>query len=383
MKKEVLEKLIEFIKIDTYAYKKENILEAHAFIKKYLDKQPIKWNQYPSEDKALAPFLVGKSLAWDEKKPTISLVGHVDIVYPDISKFKIELTGTRLLGAGSADMKGGVMVILETVKELAKADKFSNINIVLTSDEEQYRTEAYPDLGVYAKESDFVLVYEGPGSFEIEPDHKIKKIVTSRKGVLFYKLKAVGPGGHSGVLSQKEDRHSAIHELLAQSTDLLNQADDEKGTTINVGTIQGGQAVNILAPEAEIGFDVRMNSVKEFERIERKIAVLEPHDKLITLETNRVVFGSPVEETEVNKNLFRLAKKAGVKIGLEIIKETRSGASDMNRFAYFDKSTAMIDFLGPSGGGEHTKNEFLYLESFDPSLNLSAGLIKEIQSKDS
>lgn len=379
MKKEVLEKLIELIKIDTYAYKPENILKAHKLAKDYLKDEPIKWNQYPSEDPELAPFLVGKSIEWDESKPTISMIGHLDIVYPDIRKFQTKVVGTRLLGAGTADMKGGVMLMLETIKKLAKEKKFANINLILTSDEEQYRTEAYPDLGTYADESDYLLVFEGPGSYEIEPDHMVKPLVTSRKGVLFYKLKAVGPGGHSGVLTTKDERHSAIHELLLQSEKILNFADEKKGTTINIGLFNGGQAVNILAPEAELGFDARMNTVNEFSRIEKKVAVLEPIDKLITLETSRVVFGSPVEESKKNLELFKLAKKAGDKIGMKILKETRSGASDMNRLAYFDNTSAMIDFLGPSGGGEHTKNEFLYLDSFEPSLKLTVELIKQIQ----
>lgn len=76
--------------------------------------------------------------------------------------------------------------------------------------------------------------------------------------------------------------------------------------------------------------------------------------------------------------MFGLAKKAGKDLGIEIGAVHKGGASDMNRLTAFNPNIACIDYLGPVGNGEHTKNEFLYLNTFDPSVDLSIKLIENI-----
>lgn len=379
MNKQVLEKLIEFIKIDSYAFKKQEVIKAQKFVKEYLEGVPIDWIEYPSTDPELAPILTGKSKTWNKSKPGITLTGHLDIVYPDIKDFKIEVKGDKLFGPGTADMKAGIMVILETVKSLHKTGNFENICLLFTSEEEHFRTSAYPDFAKIAKGIDNLLVYEGEGSIDKLLDPKEKLLVTKRKGILAYKLKAKGPGGHSGALYRKEERHSTINELINKATKIIDLADYSKGTTTNVGIFRGGEALNIIAPEAEIVFDARLDSVEEYNRVKKEVEDLSINDQQIKLELELLVSGFPVEESSQNKQLFDLAKKAGNKINIKVGFVHKGGASDMNRITSFNPNIGAIDYLGPIGGGEHTKNEFLFLHSFSPSLDLSIGLVREIQ----
>jgi len=379
MNKQVLESLIEFIKIDSYAFKKREVMKAQKFVKEYLSGIEIDWVEYPSTDSELASILVGKSKRWDKDKPEITLTGHIDIVYPDIKDFKIEVSGGKLFGPGTADMKAGVMVILETVKSLDKTGNFENISLLFTSEEEHFRTSAYPDFPEIAKGINNLLVYEGEGSIDELPDLKEKLLVTKRKGILAYNLKATGPGGHSGVLSKKEERHSAIHELISQADQIRNLANYEEGTTINIGIFKGGQALNMLAPEAEIVFDARLETVSEYDRIKKAVESITPFDSKMKFDLNLLVSGFPVEETSQNKNLYSLAKDVGKEIGMNIGFVHKGGASDMNRLTAFNTKMAALDYLGPGGGGEHTKDEFLFLDTFDPSLKLSIALISKLQ----
>ena len=73
MEKPILDKLIELIKIDSYAYKKEGILAAQQFVKDYLSQAPISWKTYESTKDDLAPILLGRSRNWNNSKPTITL----------------------------------------------------------------------------------------------------------------------------------------------------------------------------------------------------------------------------------------------------------------------------------------------------------------------
>ena len=84
------------------------------------------------------------------------------------------------------------------------------------------------------------------------------------------------------------------------------------------------------------------------------------------------------QESAQNIKLFNLAKVAGEEIGLKIGSVHKGGASDMNRLTSFNPNIACLDYLGPSGGGEHTKDEYLYLNTFDPCLKLSVKLIEKI-----
>lgn len=381
MNKQVLDKLIQFIKIDSYAFKKQEVIKAQKFVKEYLDGIPIDWTLYPSTDPELAPILLGTSRAWDQGKPGVTLTGHLDIVYPNIEDFKIEVKGDKLFGPGTADMKAGIMVILETVKSLYKTGNFENISLLFTSEEEHFKTGTYPDLSKIAAEIDNLLVYEGEGSLDKLPDPREKLLVTKRKGILAYSMKATGPGGHSGVLGKKEQRHSAIHELISQADAVRNLADYDQATTTNVGIFKGGQALNILAPEAEIVFDARLDTADEYHRIKKEVENFKPFDPEVKLDLNLLVSGFPVEATLQNKQLFELAKEVGEDTGIKIGYVHKGGASDMNRLTAFNTQMAALDYLGPSGGGEHTRNEFLFLDSFDPSVELSVGLIKKIQKK--
>lgn len=379
MKKEVLEKLIELLKIDSFAFKKHEVVEAQNFVKNYLRDLPINWIEYSSTDPQLAPLLVGKSKNWDEAKPSITLDGHLDIVYPDTSGFKVEVRGDKLFGPGTADMKAGIMVILEAVKALHKSGDFRNMILLFTSEEEHFRTASYPDFANIASAIDTLLVYEGEGSITELQNPREKLLVTKRKGILAYKLKANGPGGHSGALFREEERHSTINELINQATKAIDLADYSKGTTTNVGIFRGGEALNIIAPEAEIVFDARLDSVSEYDRVKEAVESFSSKDPLVKLESELLVSGFPVEESTGNKQLFELAQKVGKELDIEVGFVHKGGASDMNRITSFKPEIAALDYLGPSGGGEHTKNEFLFLDSFDPSLELSVGLIREIQ----
>lgn len=378
MDKLVIEKLIELLKIDSYAQKKANLLLAQRFVTEYLSSIPITWETIESTNPELAPILLGKSTIWDNNKPTITLSGHLDIVFPNIDDFDIRVEADKLYGPGAVDMKAGVLVILEVVKVLNTQEELSNIQILLTSDEEQYQTRYYPQLENIALSTDFLLVYEGAGSLVQEPNFQEKGLVIKRKGILGYKLTAKAKGGHSGGLAKEEERHSAVHELIKQSEKILSLADFTKGTTINIGKFNGGRALNILAEEAEIQFDARIVSADEFRRIKGALSELTPFDPQVRIHLEQLLEGSPVEATQSNLELFELAKIAGNKIGIQVGIEDKSGASDMNRLVGFNSKMASIDYLGPSGGGEHSSGEFLYLNSFDPCVKLSVELISSI-----
>jgi glutamate carboxypeptidase len=85
------------------------------------------------------------------------------------------------------------------------------------------------------------------------PDGGVK---TFRKGVATYRSRrAAAPPTPA---SRAPLAVSAITELVHALTAALRLADHDRGTTINVGLIEGGTASNVVAAEARAVVDVRI-----------------------------------------------------------------------------------------------------------------------------
>lgn len=63
-----------------------------------------------------AKFIVAKTKEIDKSKPIITLSGHTDTVI-SANEMPVYTEGNKLFGSGTQDMKGGVFVILETLKK--------------------------------------------------------------------------------------------------------------------------------------------------------------------------------------------------------------------------------------------------------------------------
>src|SRR5690606_39016608 len=91
--------------------------------------------------------------------------------------------------------------------------------------------------------------------FNSEPGRPNNSVVTGRKGGVFMRLTVTGKAAHSG--ANIREGISAIEELARKIVALHALTDHDKGTTVKVGTIAGGQTVNTVAPSAQAEVDLR------------------------------------------------------------------------------------------------------------------------------
>jgi glutamate carboxypeptidase len=100
------------------------------------------------------------------------------------------------------------------------------------------------------------------------------KLKTARKGGGRFSVIVEGKAAHAGV--NPEEGASAILELsyLIQALFALN--DPERGTTVNVGTIDGGLAPNVVASESRASVDLRVPTIEDARRVEETIHGLKP-----------------------------------------------------------------------------------------------------------
>ena len=125
-------------------------------------------------------------------------------------------------------------------------------------------------------------------------------------------------------------------------------SDLERGTTVNVGVIEGGIRPNVVAPEARAHVDVRVLTIDAGERVTKAIHALEAETPGVELKVEGGISVPPLERTPRNRALWETARRLGEELGLELDEATAGGGSDGNTTSQF---TATLDGLGPRGDG--------------------------------
>ena len=296
----------------------------------------------------------------------IAVLGHYDTVWPsgtaDQRPLLVEDGIAR--GPGLFDMRGGIVAALQAIRLLGELDELRrSVIVVLTADEESGSTSSQHLVEGLADAAQTVLVPEPPlagGTLK-----------TARKGLQTYRLTVSGRAAHAGL---EPDRGiSALHELVGLLTRVRQLQRPELGTTINVGTLSGGIAPNVVAPSATATVDIRVAAMAEYERIADAFAQLAPEDARARLETSLLHGRPPMERTPAIADALAQANSLAAAAGLTLSEGAAGGASDGNFLAPL--GVAVIDGLGPDGGGAHSLDEHVILSSLDERIVLIALLL--------
>jgi len=88
---------------------------------------------------------------------------------------------------------------------------------------------------------------------------------------------------------------------------------------------------------------------------------------------------APMEQSEGNRDLFRLVSDRADMLGIEVVEEFRQGCSDANTVAH--EGTPVIDGLGPLGDQDHSHREFILKQSLVERCKLLTSCIRECRSR--
>lgn len=307
----------------------------------------------------------------------LTLLTHVDTVYPKgtlaTMPFGLEPSRSgrfqRAHGPGIFDMKGGIVIglyALKALRELQLQPK-RKLVVLVTSDEETGSRTSRALIEHEALNSDAVLVLE-PG---VGPTGALK---TWRKGVGELVVTIRGRASHAG--AAPFFWRSANVELAHQILKIHALNDFEKGTTINVGIVQGGTRRNVVAAEARAECDVRVMTQAEWERIERVLSRLKPITPDITIEVRGELNRPPMERTPAILARYEIAKQIAAQIDYSLEETGTGGGSDGNFTAALGIPT--LDGLGAVGNGAHSDKEFIVVEMLPKRAALVAGLLLEL-----
>ncbi|MEW6389133.1 MAG: acetylornithine deacetylase [Pseudomonadota bacterium] len=253
---DILAKLVAF---DTTS--RRSNLELIQWVEAYLADLGVPSRRVPSADgtKSNLMAMIGPAV-----EGGVVLSGHTDVVPVDGQPWSSDpwtLTERdgRLYGRGTCDMKGFLALALAAAPDLAKATLSKPVHLAFSYDEEVGCLGAPDMIEVIARETPRpALVVVG------EPTDMVA--VRAHKGIASFIVTVTGREAHSSLTHLGVSANMAAIKLMAMLVALSERLEREadpnspftpKGATLTVGQINGGTAVNILARECVLVFDLR------------------------------------------------------------------------------------------------------------------------------
>ncbi|GIV76212.1 M20 family metallopeptidase [Litorilinea aerophila] len=307
--------------------------------------------------------------AQDSAQPALILC-HYDTVWPVGSlathPFRVDEQG-RAYGPGIFDMQSSLALVeyvLRAVGDL-QLPLPRPVTVLMTSDEEVGSPTSRTLIEEEARHSAYVLVMESP-----LPGGVLK---TARKGGGSFVLEIEGRAAHAGV--EPEKGISAIQELAHQILRLHSFTDLEKGSTVNVGVVQGGTVSNVVAAHATAHIDLRAWTQEEADRLVAAVQGLQPVLPGARIQV-RGGWNRPPLERSATGALFERAKAIGAKLGLDLQEGGTGGGSDGNFTGALGIPT--LDGLGVPGHGAHADHEHIEVDRIPERAALLTALLLEL-----
>lgn len=183
--------------------------------------------------------------------PRVWFSTHMDTVPPFIPPTEDD---EKIYGRGACDAKG-IIAAQITAAEQLRTEGINDIGLVYTVEEERASTGAKAlNLHPLAEKCEYMINGEPTDN----------DLAVGSKGTFRLIIKTHGKAAHS---AYPEEGDSAIEKLLDILEDVRHTKfpnDEFFGeTTLNIGTIEGGLALNVIAPTAEAGLAIRLTTKRQ------------------------------------------------------------------------------------------------------------------------
>jgi succinyl-diaminopimelate desuccinylase len=305
--------------------------------------------------------------------PAVVFTGHFDTVPLGakawtVDPFGGEVTGGKIFGRGSSDMKGGIAAMtLAAIAAFQQGNNPCGIRLVFTAGEEtgcqgaKHLVETYDSLG------------KATGIVVGEPTSNIPAI--AHKGGLYLKVSTSGKTAHSSMphLGINAIYKAARAILKAEEFEFQDSEDSLLGfSTLNVGRMNGGINLNSVPDYAEFTIDARttsrVNHQNLLDRLKRELG------KDVSIEV--LVDLPAVSSSESSTFVQQIYSACGIEAGTGGFPKSLPYLTDgaVLQPAYGDAPTVI---LGP-GQPEmaHQTDEYCFIENLDRAVEIYKKIIK-------
>ena len=306
----------------------------------------------------------------------VLLTGHMDTVFPADHPFQgiAHIDAETVNGPGTADMKGGLNVILHALIAFEGTAEATRIgyDVMINSDEETGSLSSSALIETLARDKYAALTYE-PSAL---PDGTLAH---ARGGTGNYSVTIRGRSAHAG-RNPHEGRNAVVAaaELVLRLTRL--EADD---ITVNPARIDGGGANNVVPDLAVVRFNIRPKSTAAIQRFEGQLAELVEDladAREVGIRRHGGVTRPPKPVDAEAQRLFDLVRDCGATLGQTIAWQATGGVCDGNNIAAC--GVPVVDTMGVRGGAIHSPAEFMIVPSLAERAALSALVLSRLASGD-
>lgn len=282
-------------------------------------------------------------------------------VKPIILEDKIISSGDTVLGV---DNRAGVSVLLFTLERIAKEKiPVKDFTVVFTTCEE---TTLFGSkyLGVNGS------IKKG---FVFDSGYRPGNFIYSACGAIGFKIKIIGKASHSGISPEKGINSMQI-AAKAISRLPLGRIDEE--TTMNIGTLKSGSAVNVIPEITELEGEVRSFNLQKAEYyMNNLIKIFNEESEKVNAKININHYWDfmpyTIPETE---EVYKETVSAITKVGLSPTPKISLGGSDANSLN--GRGIQSVN-LGIGAQNPHSNDEFIYIEDLIKSAEIALELIKK------
>ncbi|HMO77392.1 MAG TPA: hydrolase [Sphingopyxis sp.] len=293
------------------------------------------------------------------------LTGHMDTVFAADHPFQSLhwLEDGVLNGPGTADMKGGISVILAALTALEASPLAARVgyDVLINSDEE---TGSHASAALIAE-----LAAGKTAALTYEPALPDGTLAGARPGSGNFSITIHGRSAHAG-RNPEEGRNALIAAAdLALRLNALKSLE----LKVNPARIDGGGPNNVVPDHAILRVNMRPMTPEAMVAAEAALrgtiaSIQRDHDVHCHLHGG---FNRPPKPLDpAAARLFELVRDCGSALGLDIAWKATGGVCDGNNIAAC--GVPVVDTMGPRGGAIHSADEFLITSSLAERARLSA-----------
>jgi succinyl-diaminopimelate desuccinylase len=323
----------------------DGIVAAAGFIKGWLESRDIE--VHDQEHNGL-PVLVAEVGPASDAAPCVILHGHVDVVPGRPEQFEPRLDGDQLIGRGAYDMKGGLAAMMCVLKDVEQQERV-RVRFICVPDEESEEIDE--------RSTDLMVKRGVRGDFAITGEPTNMHIGVEAKGVLAMRIEVQGRAAHSSTpwlgdnaILKAIDVFRAIESLpfSRESSEMFDRP------SINLGRIDGGDALNKVPDACTMAIDVRYLPGQDPAEIMAQVG------QISGITMRRTFIYPPVTVPRTHPYVRALREAVSRSTRGEVMSVGRDGASDAA--AFIEAGIPAVEF-GPTGAGHHGPEEWVSLSS--------------------
>ena len=324
----------------------DDLVAAAGFVKGWLESRDIEVRDHDHNGR---PVLVAEVGARHAGAPCVVFHGHLDVVPGRPEQFEPRVEGDRLIGRGAYDMKGGLSAMMCALKDVEDQD-LVKVRLICVSDEESEEID---------ERSTEAIVKAGlGGDFAITGEPTNMHIGVQAKGVLVMRIVVHGRAAHSSTPWLGDNAVLKAIDVFRQIETLPFSRESSEmfdRPSINVGRIEGGDALNKVPDRCEMAVDVRFLPGQDPGEI------LEQVRSIPSIDVKRTFIYPPVTVSPTDPYVRALRDALSRALpDMETLSVGRDGASDAASF--IEAGITAVEF-GPSGSGHHGPEEWVSLSS--------------------